>query len=255
VALRPLSSSHAKSRLILSSTVWAAGIPPAPTSSIYVQDYAGVINADTKVAINGIGSQLAAKTKAQIVVVTINTLDGVPLEDFALGILREWGVGDKTLSNGVVMLIVTDDKKSRIEVGYGLEGALPDAKTGRIQDEYMLPYFKQGDYNQGIRNGYLALADAAAKEYQVELGTGGKPARSQQENDLGGGKLPWWLKVAILTGLVVLFGVDWLFWGGALTLMLLSIFSRRGGGGGSGGYGGGGYGGGSGGGGGSSRGW
>nr|WP_092074794.1 TPM domain-containing protein [Dendrosporobacter quercicolus]NSL49271.1 TPM domain-containing protein [Dendrosporobacter quercicolus DSM 1736]SDN13789.1 uncharacterized protein SAMN04488502_112105 [Dendrosporobacter quercicolus] len=229
-------------------------IPSAPTSSIYIQDYAGVVSADSKKRINELGSQLAAKTKAQIVVVTVKTLGETPLEDYALAILRQWGIGDKTLNNGVLLLVAVEDRKSRIEVGYGLEGALPDARTGQIQDEYMLSYFRQGNYDQGIMNGYLAVAGVVAKEYNLELRTAAQPAAKTQATaeQSWWDALPWWMQLAVGAGVLLLFVVDWLFFGGSITWLLLSLLRSRGGGGGGGR---GGYGGGSGGGGGSSRGW
>lgn len=241
--------------LVTGAVAWAQPqIPPVPTSSIYVQDYAGVVSAESKSRINSLGSQLAAKTKAQIVVVTVKTLQGAPIEEYALGILRQWGVGDKSLNNGVVLLVAVNDRQSRIEVGYGLEGALPDAKTGRIQDQYMIPYFQQGDYDKGIVNGYLAVAAEAAREYNLELKTDAKPGQrtpsvSQQESWWD--TLPWWAKAAIAAGTLLLFVLDWLFFGGQITYLVITLLFRRGGRGG----GGGGYGGGGGGGGGSSRRW
>lgn len=243
--------------LLLTAAAWAQPqIPPAPTSSFYVQDYAGVMSGESKSRINSLGGQLAAKTKAQVVVVTVNTLQGAPVEDYALGILRQWGVGDKNLNNGVVMLVAVGDKQSRIEVGYGLEGALPDAKTGRIQDEYMIPYFQQGDYDKGIVNGYLAVAGEVAKEYNLELKTDAKPARQTHAVQQASwwDTLPWWAKLAGGAAILGLLAIDWLFFGGQFTFLILALLFRRGGGGGGGGYGGG-YGGGSGGGGGSSRKW
>ena len=227
-------------------------IPPKPTSSIYVQDYAGVLSADTKNKINNLSTQLAAKTKAQIVVVTVQSLEEMPPADYALALLRQWGVGDKTLNNGLVMLVSVNDHQSRIEVGYGLEGALPDAKTGRIQDEYMVPYFQQGDYDKGILNGYMALAGEVATEYKLELKTDAKPVPSAQKPSSGSwwDTAPWWVHILIIVGLLMLFGLDWMFFGGTITYLILSMISR-----GRGGGGGGGFGGGSGGGGGSDRKW
>ncbi|MBP2652837.1 MAG: hypothetical protein H6Q73_406 [Firmicutes bacterium] len=226
-------------------------VPPRPTSSIYIQDNAGVVDAETKNRINSIGSQLDAKTKAQVVVVTVNTTSGNAVEEYALEVLRQWGVGNKELNNGVVILVAVADRQSRIEVGYGLEGRLPDAKTGRIQDEYMLPYFQKGAYSQGILNGYMAVATEVAKEYNLELKTDAKPVKkSAASSGSWWNNLPWWAQIALAAGAVGLVAVDWLFFGGMFTLMLLSLL-RRGGGG----SGGGGFGGGSGGGGGSSRKW
>lgn len=66
--------------------------------------------------------------------------------------LRGWGIGSRDKNNGVLIVVATQDRQSRIEVGYGLEGALPDGLTGRLQDDTMLPYFKQGQYDKGIVN-------------------------------------------------------------------------------------------------------
>jgi len=237
---------------LLGAIGWAEPkIPPVPTSSFYVQDYAGVLTADTKNRINSLGSQLAAKTKAQIVVVTVQTLEETPSSEYALALLRTWGIGDKTLNNGLVMLVAVSDRQSRIEVGYGLEGALPDAKTGRIQDTYMIPYFQKGDYDNGILNGYLALVDEVAKEYKLELKAEAKPvAQPSVSPNSWWDQLPWWMQILIIVGGLLLLVIDWLFFGGRFTFLILSLF-RGGRGGGSGG----GYGGGSGGGGGSSRKW
>jgi uncharacterized protein len=237
----------------------AIQIPPAPTSSIYVQDYAGVLSNDSKAQINQIGAKLAEQTKAQVVVVTVKSLNEQPIDELGLGILRQWGIGDKTLNNGVLMLIAVDDHQSRIEVGYGLEGPLPDGKTGRIQDDYMLPYFKQGQYEQGIVNGYSALIGEVAKEYNVTVPHSEAHAqRSQAQQSTQGVSLPWWVQALFIGGLVLLFVSDWVFFGGFLTGLILALIFRRGGGGGGGfggGGSGGGFGGGGGGGGGSSRGW
>lgn len=243
---------------ICGGIAWAEPqIPPAPTTSIYVQDYAGVLSADTKAKINNLSTQLAAKTKAQIVVVTIPSLEGTPPADYALAVLRQWGVGDKTLNNGIVMLVGINDHKSRIEVGYGLEGPLPDAKVGQIQDDYMIPFFKKGEYDKGILNGYTVLVGEVAKEYKLEFKSDAKPAPHPQNNNSGSlwSDSPWWVHILIIAGLLILLLIDWIFLGGTFTYFILSLLFRGGRGGGSGGSGDGGFGGGSGGGGGSDRNW
>lgn len=128
----------------------AAGIPPKPARDIYVVDEAGVLSSRTKQIILAYSSALAKRTKTQVVVLTVPTLDGESIEDYGLSVLREWGIGDKKENNGVLLLVATKDRKSRIEVGYGLEGVLPDGLTGRIQDQYMLPSFRKGNYDEGI---------------------------------------------------------------------------------------------------------
>lgn len=236
-----------------------AKVPPRPTASIYVQDQAGVLSQSTKATINAYSTALQKKTKAQIVVLTVPTLKGQSLEDYSLTVLRQWGIGDKEKNNGVLLLVAVQDRKSRIEVGYGLEGALPDGLTGRIQDQAMLPYFRNNDYNNGILNGYAALVRTVLKEYNLtvkDLGVQGvKPAQPQQADTIS----PFALGLGAI-GLLVLFLLDRIFLGGTLFRFLLYSFFFRGGGRGGGGFGGGGFGGGSfgggsGGGGGSSRSW
>lgn len=150
-------------------------VPPKPpaSSGIYVQDYAEVISAPVHSYLQNLGRQLDQKTTAQLAVVTVKSLNGSPLEEYSLKLLRDWGIGNKEKNNGVLLLVSTGDRKSRIEVGYGLEGALTDSLTGQIQDQYMIPYFRKGNYEEGIARGYEALALRIAKEYNVQLAVSG----------------------------------------------------------------------------------
>ena len=146
---------------------------PSASSGIYVQDYAGVISAPVRSYLLDLGRQLDQRTTAQLVVVTVKSLKGAPLEEYSLQVLRQWGIGNREKNNGVLMLISTGDRKSRIEVGYGLEGRLTDSFTGQIQDQYMIPCFRKGAYEEGIAKGYEALARSIAKEYNVQLAASG----------------------------------------------------------------------------------
>lgn len=234
----------------------APQIPPKPTAAagIYVQDYAQVLSAEDKRRLLSIGQELDNKTTAQLAVVTVKTLDGQPIEDYALAILREWGIGSKEKNNGALIVVAVQDRRSRIEVGYGLEGLLTDGLTGRIQDQAMIPYFRKGNYAAGIVNGYAVTASLIAKDAGVQLTSINSeqiavPAKTTNNTDQ---EYPFWLKLLIGAGIVLLLIIDNLFLGGVLTQMLFFMFLRgRGGGGGRGGFGGGG----SGGGGGSSRSW
>lgn len=233
----------------------APQIPPKPTASagIYVQDYAQVLSAEDKRRLLSIGQELDDKTTAQLAVVTVKTLDGQPIEDYALAIIREWGIGSKEKNNGALIVVAVQDRRSRIEVGYGLEGLLSDGLTGRIQDQAMIPYFRKGNYAAGIVNGYAVTASLIAKDAGVQLTSINSeqiavPAKTTNNTDQ---EYPFWLKLLIGAGIVLLLIIDNLFLGGVLTQMLFFMFLRgRGGGGGRGGFGGG-----SGGGGGSSRSW
>lgn len=236
-------------------TTAAPQIPPKPTAAagIYVQDYAQVLSAEDKRRLLSIGQELDDKTTDQLAVVTVKTLDGQPIEDYALAILREWGIGSKEKNNGALIVVAVQDRRSRIEVGYGLEGLLSDGLTGRIQDQAMIPYFRKGNYAAGIVNGYAVTASLIAKDAGVRLTSINSeqiaiPAKTTNNTDQ---EYPFWLKLLIGAGIVLLLIIDNLFLGGVLTQMLFFMFLRgRGGGGGRGGFGGG-----SGGGGGSSRSW
>jgi len=221
---------------------------PQPNDTFYVLDEVGLLSESTISTIIATSQELQSKTKAQIVVVIVQSMNEQSVETFALDILRDWGIGDKDLDNGLLILLSIDERVSRIEVGYGLEGILNDAKTGRFQDTYMLPYYTAGDFDQGILNGYLAFAQEVAKEYDVTLDTAKPISYEDQTNDLS--NQPSWISILAIIILVLIFvTMDIRFLNGALLRFLLSIiFSGMTGGGSFGG-------GGSGGGGGSSRRW
>ena len=141
----------------------------SPKTNFYVNDYADVLSEETENYILNSNIDLQSKTKAQIVVVTVQSLSGQSIEEYATEIFRKFGIGDKEKNNGVLLLCSTGDRLFRIEVGYGLEGRLTDGKTGRIQDEYIIPYLKENDYDGGIRNGFTAILNEVASEYGVTI--------------------------------------------------------------------------------------
>ena len=115
-----------------------------------------------------IAEDINTKTGAQIVVVTIKSLEGMNIEEYSNRLFRSWGIGDKESNNGILFIVATQDKKMRIEIGQGLEGRIPDMIAGRIMDEYAKPYFVKNDFNSGIFNTYKALANEVGKEYNIE---------------------------------------------------------------------------------------
>ena len=154
-------------------------------------------------------------------------------------------------------MVAVQDRQSRIEVGYGLEGALPDGLTGRIQDQVMLPLFKQGNYDKGIMQAYSTIANTVIKEYKLTTADlnvehVATPQTNSQSSNLAAAfaALPWWIKLLLFVGFAGLMIVDQIFFGGMILRTILILFMRSGGRGGGGGFGGG-----SGGGGGSSRKW
>ncbi|WP_026314641.1 TPM domain-containing protein [Heyndrickxia acidiproducens] len=229
---------------------------PSPSGDIYVQDFAGVLTDGQKQEMISLGKQLHAETKAQVAVLTVDTIGkNTTLEEFSNQAFRKYGLGDEKLNNGVLIVLAMKDEKIRIEVGYGLEGALPDGKIGRILDQYALPYLKENKPDQAIANTYKKVVNETAKEYNVDIKSDPK-AYEEPSNGSTATPLSFWKQILIGIGLLFLIFIDFKFFGGTMTyflINLLSMFFRGGGGGGSGGSSKGG--GGSSGGGGASRGW
>lgn len=142
---------------------------PGPTDDFYVDDFAGLLNDDCFNYIMNIAVELEEKTGAQVVVATVESLDGSDIETYANEMFRKYGIGDAKENNGVLILLAHGDRKIRIEVGYGLEGAINDAKAGRILDNYVIPYLKDDRWDEGILNGFDAVVQEIAKEYDVEI--------------------------------------------------------------------------------------
>ncbi|MEN8698158.1 TPM domain-containing protein [Bacillus infantis] len=216
---------------------------PAPSGDIYVQDFADVLSPEQENEIRSLGRSLEDRTTAQVAVLTVETTGGRPIEEYANLAFRQYAIGSAEENNGVLLVLAVKDKKARIEVGYGLEGRIPDGKAGRILDEVTFPRLEAGQPGQAVLDTYKTLAGEAAAEYGQGQG------RAQPAGDQGTG-IPSWLLFIIIVGVIVL---DFMFFGGTLTYLLLSVISRGGGRGGGGGPRGGG--GGSSGGGGASRGW
>ena len=134
----------------------------------YVSDFAGVIDPGTQQKLTALCQEVNQKAKAQIAVVTIRTTAGVPLEEFSINLAERWGVGPKTNDRGVMILLVVNDHRYRIEVGYGLEGVLPDGKVGRIGRE-AVPLLRDGNYSGAILLMTKRVADAIAAGRGVTL--------------------------------------------------------------------------------------
>ena len=154
--------------LSLSFSSFAINIPE-PTNDFFVNDFADVISEENEQEIMKIGADLYEQTSAQIVVVTVDSLDGYEVNHYALELGREWGVGSKETNNGAVLLLSANDRKVTIQVGYGLEGCLTDAGTSRILDDYAIPYFSNDDFSTGLLEAYKAIAGDVCTEYGIEL--------------------------------------------------------------------------------------
>src|SRR5215470_7767977 len=142
---------------------------PLPPAQGLVSDFANVLPPQTRQQLTNMLQELREKTTAEIAVVTVDSTQPLSAFDYAMKIAEAWKPGAKGKDNGVVFLVATKDRKMFIVTGYGVEGVLPDGKVGAIQDEYIVPAFKQGDYAKGILNGTKVMASLIAQEYGVAL--------------------------------------------------------------------------------------
>jgi len=143
----------------------AESLPPMPAR--HFTDHAGVVPAETVNRLNRALEAFESTNSSQVVVAVFSKMpSGAALEDFTFRIFQAWKVGQKGLDNGAALFVFIEDRRLRIEVGYGLEGALPDALCKRIIDEQITPHFKRGDYGAGLSAGVNALLQAARGEYK-----------------------------------------------------------------------------------------
>ena len=141
--------------LCLSSPVSALD-PQVPTLTPYVTDFSDVISPEYESMINGYAAQLEAATTAEIAVLTVSTTLDMSIEEYAVRVFEENGIGQRGVDNGILIVAAIEDREWRIEVGYGLEGDINDAKAGRIGRAYMTEYFRQERYGEGM---YLTVRE------------------------------------------------------------------------------------------------
>lgn len=159
----------------------AETLPPPPKQ--YFNDYAGVCQPGTVRELNATLEQFERDTSNQILVVVYPTMTSdSSIEDFTVRAAQSWKVGQKDKSNGAVLFVFIKDRKMYLQVGYGLEGALPDARTKQIIENNIIPHFRQGNVDAGLRAGVDAILASAKGEYQ---GTG-RTVAERSGGDHGG---------------------------------------------------------------------
>ena len=194
---------------VYSLVAYAQQAIPKPNPPRLVVDNAHVLSQEEQNILERKLVALNDSTSNQIVVLTVPSLNDQPLEDVAVATFRSWGIGDKKNNNGVLLLVSIDDRKVKIEVGYGLEGAIPDVTAKDIIENFVAPNFKQGNYFKGINEATDNLSKAAAGEYKIQ--------KQHQDANNGGGS-----GTSIFVFMIV------------IVFIILAI-SRRGGGGNGGG--------------------
>jgi len=170
--------------LVTVGLMMAAGISAleVPYLTGRVIDQANLLDDDFRSQLEERLRVLEEETGAQVVVLTIPSLEGDPIEDFSMRVVETWKLGRADTDDGVLILIARDERRMRIEVGYGLEGVLTDAQSGRIIDRLMAPRFREGDFDGGVGAAVEAVSSAIRGE-PVQLPE--KTARSSGINPAG----------------------------------------------------------------------
>jgi uncharacterized protein len=207
---------------------------PAPTG--YVDDFAGVLSPDVQQQVEALCSQVDQKTHAQIAVVTVKSIEAndggeISIEEFATALEEKWKVGEKGTDRGVLMLFVMSPRGGRIEVGYGLEGILNDAKVGDI-GRSMSPSARQNDYNTAIPLGVSQVAQVIAADSNITLDET-QPVHRYHEQQVGQ-QVHLSLWQVIVGGGVVLLILIFLISTGNAGWIFLILANMMGGGGGGG---------------------
>lgn len=152
--------------------------PPLPTLRPYVNDLAGVLTPDDISSINALAAQIEQNTTVQIAVLTVNTTQPLTIDQYANQVFRANGIGHSDNNNGLLIVAAINDRHWRFEVGYGLEGDLPDALVGQIGLTYLVPNFQNGDYGKGLYD--------AVQSVGTILETGSDPSIISQDNSNSG---------------------------------------------------------------------
>ena len=147
---------------------------PQPAGA--VNDFASVISPDAKTAMEGLSREVLEKTGTAVVVATFKTIGDNEPDMYANELYEKWGIGKKGEDKGALIFLVLDQRKVRIETGYGVEGILPDGLVGNILDEQVIPLLKQGQYSQGLLNAMITVSQIIAKNAGVTIEEGYQPA-------------------------------------------------------------------------------
>jgi uncharacterized protein len=175
----------------------------------WVHDEANILSASAKAELESILKAERDSTSNQFAVLIVKSLEGEALEEFSLRVAEKWQIGQKTKDNGALLLIAMNERKMRIETGYGLEGTLTDAMSSRINRNEIAPRFRAGSYDDGVKAGVLAIMQVIKGEYKNE---DPQPVRRKSKRS------------SPLFTLLIIIGI------------IIAIARRKGGGGGGGGY-------------------
>ncbi|MDH4065658.1 MAG: TPM domain-containing protein, partial [Acidobacteriota bacterium] len=194
----PLAASTALV-LGLSVAVPLRASQPLPTPTGRISDFGNVLDERVETELDLVLKATEEKTTAQLAVVTVPSLQGMTVEDYAERLFRQWGIGQAGVDNGVLVLVAPREREMRIEVGYGLEGVLPDGLAGEIVRTNFIPHFRDNDYAGGIEEGVRRIAGIVERNHVLTESERQALAASAEERP------PMWLMVPFL-GLFVTIG-------------------------------------------------
>lgn len=221
--------------IIFTGIVQAEVKLPNATQEFYINDFADILsnNLEKKI-VDKNKSYEKTKVEPQIVVVTVESLEGMDIETYSVELFEKWKIGSKDYDNGVLILASKESGEIRIEVGYGLEGAINDAKAGRIIDS-SLKDFTDGNYDLAIREIFFNVVSEIEEEYGAEELKEVKDSDSEEDSSgelvliiawfMG---LPLGVKIAILAVFIVLIVLDFILFEGNITLLILRILASMG---------------------------
>jgi uncharacterized protein len=210
--------------LTISSSSQALDLPP-PRG--LVNDFAQVIQPTVAQQLEAVLIRLERVTGIEIAIVTVPSLEEDDIDDAAVRLFEQWGIGKRGRDEGLLVLAAINDRLARIEVGYGLEPIIPDATAGRVLQDVIFPRFKEGQYGAGLLQGTLVLIGIIEEAKGIELGEKPFPQRAPSIEQKPAGPLAWMFRILLLLGAALLF-IRHPF----LFLLLFSGGFGRGGGGG-----------------------
>jgi uncharacterized protein len=180
----------------------------------YVNDFAGILDNASASDLEALITSIEKDTGAEIAVVTVDTLQGITIEEYAVELFEKWGIGKAEEDNGLLILVASTERKVRIEVGNGLEGIITDLEAGRIIDETIVPSFKEGEYSRGIYDAVVTISNQVYGEDELALEDG-----SERKSTGSGSSLS-----AVPFGCWCCFPVFLFF---AVIIFLVNLFKRR----------------------------
>ena len=137
----------------------------------FVNDFAGVMTRQDREAAESLATAIRERTGAELVIVTVESFGSgfISIDEFSLALAESWGIGRRGEDTGVLLVLALTEREVKIEVGYGLEGVIPDSAAGRILDTVIIPAFRQDDFSGGLLRGLQAIAALVAREYGLDL--------------------------------------------------------------------------------------